>query len=125
SWLLERPPAMRGQGSATPVGIFQSHQDVGAVLHPGSTKFDDANHTYTVTGSGNNMWATEDDFQFAWEKMSGDVAIAADISILGRGGNPHKKAVLIVRQSLDPDSIYADIALHVNGLTALQYRDEK
>jgi TolB protein len=125
TWLLERPPAVHGQRPATPVGIFESHQDVGTVLHPGSTKFDDANHTYTVTGSGNNMWATEDDFQFAWKKMSGDVAIAADISILGQGGNPHKKAVLIVRQSLDPDSVYADIALHVNGLTALQYRDEK
>src|SRR5262249_25518563 len=50
---------------------------------------------------------------------------AADISILGAGGNPHKKAVLVVRQSLEPDSEYADIALHANGLTALQYRDEK
>jgi TolB protein len=129
---LVRAPATRGQGVAgsklsapASVGIFENHDDVGTVLHPGSIQFDDTNRTYTVSGSGNNMWAREDEFQFAWKKMSGDVSLAADISILGRGGNPHKKAVLIVRQSLDSDSVYADIALHANGLTALQYRDEK
>jgi TolB protein len=125
SWFLDRPLSVRGQNSQAPIGIFENHQDVGAVLHPGSTKFDDANRTYTVSASGNNMWASEDDFQFAWKKMSGDVSLAADISILGQGGNPHKKGVLMIRQSLDADSVYADIALHANGLTALQYRDEK
>jgi TolB protein len=107
------------------VGIFESHADVGTVLHPGSTNYDASKGTYTIAGSGNNMWATEDHFQFAWKRMSGDVSVAADISILGQGGNPHKKAVLMIRQSLDADSVYADIALHVNGLTALQFRDEK
>src|SRR6266404_2810224 len=35
------------------------------------------------------------------------------------------KAVLIVRQSLDADSAYADVALHGSGLTSLQFREEK
>ena len=85
-WLLLlhlRPDVARAQNSRQPVGIFEDHQDVGTVLHPGSTRYDGSAHTYTVTGSGNNMWSTEDDFQFAWKKMSGDVGIAADISILG------------------------------------------
>jgi TolB protein len=125
SLVLVWPHRVRGQGAASPVGIFESHEDVGTVLHPGSATYDDAKRSYTVTGSGNNMWSTEDDFQFAWKKMSGDVALAADISVVGPGGNPHKKAVLMIRQSLDGDSVYADIALHANGLTALQYRDEK
>jgi TolB protein len=115
----------REQTPAAPVGIFDSHEDVGKVLHPGATKYEDAKRSYTISGSGNNMWATEDDFQFAWKRVSGDVSVAADIAILGQGGNPHKKAVLMIRQSLDPDSVYADIAFHANGLTALQYRDEK
>jgi TolB protein len=121
----ERGVARSRVDAPAPVGIFENHEDVGTVLHAGSIKFDDVNHTYTVSGSGNNMWAREDDFQFAWKKMSGDVSLAADISILGQAGNPHKKAVLIVRQSLDGDSVYADIALHANGLAALQYRDDK
>jgi TolB protein len=119
------PDIARAQSATAAVGIFENHQDVGTVLHPGSTKYDDSAHTYTVQGSGNNMWSTEDDFQFAWRKMSGDASIAADISILGQGGNAHKKAVLMIRQTLDGDSPYVDIALHANGLTAVQYRDEK
>ena len=31
----------------------------------------------------------------------------------------------MIRQSLDADSAYADVALHGNGLTSLQARDEK
>jgi len=119
------PSGVRGQSAPAPVGIFESHGDVGTVLHPGSAQYDASQRTYTISGSGNNMWATEDDFQFVWKKMSGDVALAADIAILGQGGNPHKKAVLMIRQSLDADSVYVDVALHVNGLTALQFRDEK
>ena len=29
-----------GQGPAGSVGIFEGHQDVGTVLHPGSTSYD-------------------------------------------------------------------------------------
>ncbi len=108
-----------------PVGIFENHSDVGTVLHPGSASFDSAKHTYTLTGSGENMWSTADAFQFVWKKTSGDLDITADISFLNTAGNEHKKAVLILRQSLDADAVYADIALHGNGLVALQYRDAK
>ncbi len=30
------------QGTPTPVGIFESHGDVGTVLHPGSVEYDSA-----------------------------------------------------------------------------------
>jgi len=76
-------------------------------------------------GSGENMWSDSDNFQFAWKKWTADASLTADISFVGQGGNAHRKAVLMVRQSLDADSVYADVALHGNGLTALQYRDEK
>ena len=92
---------------------------------PGSVDYDSSRHTYTISGSGENMWSTADAFQFAWKKVSGDVTVTADISFLSKSGNEHKKAVLILRQSLDADSIYADVALHASGLTSLQFRDEK
>jgi hypothetical protein len=107
------------------LGIFESHSDVGTVLHQGSLDYDPAHKTYTITASGENMWSTADAFQFAWKKMSGDVSLTADISFLTKTGNEHKKAVLILRQTLDADSIYADVALHASGLTALQFREEK
>jgi hypothetical protein len=123
--LVSIAPERMGAQSATSAGIFEGHADVGAVLHPGSADYDAAKHTYAVTGSGENMWSTADAFQFAWKKVSGDVALTADISFLTASGNEHKKAVLIIRQSLDADSVYADVALHASGLTSLQFRDEK
>ncbi len=104
-------------------GIFQGHGDIGKVLHEGSAQFDAKLGTYTVSGSGENMWFTADAFQFVWKKVSGNVSIAADIAFVGVGKNPHRKACLVIRQSLDADSAYADIARHGDGLTSLQYRD--
>jgi TolB protein len=106
------------------LGIFEAHTDVGRVLHAGSVQYDPAKKTYTISGSGENMWSTADAFQFVWKKISGDVTLAADISFSSRTGNEHKKAVLMLRQNLEADSIYADIALHASGLTSLQFRDE-
>ncbi len=107
------------------IGIFEDHSDVGTVLHPGSVDYDRAKQAYTISGSGENMWFAADAFQFVWKKMSGDVTLTADISFLTKTGNEHKKAALMLRQSLDADSVYADIALHASGLTSLQFRDEK
>jgi hypothetical protein len=105
-----------------PLGLFEDHADVGTVLHPGSATYDTASGAYTLTGSGENMWFGVDDFQFAWKKMSGDVAISADIAFQGAGGNEHRKAVLMIRQSLDGNSPAVDIARHGVGLTSLQFR---
>jgi hypothetical protein len=115
----------RARAQSAPVGIFEGHSDVGTVLHAGSADYDASKGNYTISGSGNNMWLTEDDYQFVWKKVSGDVTLTADISFLTKTGNEHKKAVLILRQSMDADSVYADVALHASGLTSLQFRDEK
>lgn len=111
--------------AAPALGIFEDHSDVGTVLHAGSVEYDPAKKDYTIAGSGENMWSTADAFQFVWKKISGDVTLSADISFLTTTGNEHKKAVLMLRQNLDGDSIYADVALHASGLTSLQFRDEK
>ena len=117
--------SVSAQSASVLVGIFEGHSDVGTVLHPGSVEYDVSKSTYTVSGSGNNMWSTEDDFQFVWKKVSGDVTLTADISFLTKTGNEHKKAALVLRQSMDADSVYGDVALHASGLTSLQFRDEK
>lgn len=104
-------------------GFFAGHGDIGTVLKPGSVEYDSARGMYRVTGSGANMWFGSDEFHFVWQQMSDDVSLAADIRWIGTGGNPHRKACLLIRQSLDPDAPYADAVLHGNGLTSLQYRE--
>ena len=113
---------VRAQSS---IGIFDGHSDVGSVLHAGTANYDAAKKIYTLTGSGENMWGTHDEFQFVWKKVSGDVQLTADVLFANSNGNPHKKAVLILRQSLETDSAYVDVALHSSGLLSLQFRDEK
>jgi hypothetical protein len=105
--------ASRAQSAA---GLFEDHADVGVVLHPGSAEYNAAERTYTVAGSGENMWFAADALHFAWKKVSGDVTLTANISFIGTGGNAHRKAVLMIRQSLDADSAYADAAVHILAL---------
>jgi hypothetical protein len=104
-------------------GIFEGQGDVGVVLRKGSVEYDAAQGRYLLTGSGENMWFAADAFYFVWKKISGDVSITADITFPTSAGNAHKKAALLIRQSLDADSPYADAALHGNGLTSLQFRE--
>lgn len=122
---LAATAASYAQDATAKLGLFEAHGDVGTLLHPSNFVYDAEMHTYTVTASGENVWFANDNFHFAWVKISGDAVVQADISFVGKGVNPHRKALLMVRQSLDADSPYADIALHGNGMTALQIRDEK
>jgi len=105
------------------LGIFSRQRDIGNVARPGSVNFDPARGEYRIAGGGGNMWSAADAFHFVWTRMSGDFTLTADVKFVGSGGNPHRKACLLIRQSLKPGSVYADVALHGVGLTALQYRD--
>lgn len=106
--------------------MLEGQTDVGTILHPGSAMFDPVSKTYTLTGSGENMWFSKDQFHFAWKKVSADdLNFSARLALSGEGGNAHRKAVLMIRQSLDDDSPYVDAALHGEGLTSLQYREGK
>ncbi len=118
-------PAVSPRIQAATFGAFEGHLDIGSTKHAGSVEFDPLRGAYLVAGGGANMWFTNDAFHFVWKKVSGDVTLAADISFLGEGGDPHRKACLLVRQSLEPESAYADAALHGDGLTSLQYRSDK
>ncbi len=106
-----------------PIGIFDGHADVGAVLRSGRAAYDPAERSYSVAGSGENMWSTRDAFHYVWKEARGDIALTADVSFPEPGREPHRKACLVIRQSLDPDSAYADAALHGDGLTSLQFRN--
>jgi hypothetical protein len=105
------------------LGVFEDQADVGKTSHSGSTVFEAKDQSYVVGGGGENMWFTNDAFHFVWKKVSGDFALQAAIEFLGSGGNAHRKACLMVRQDLSPDSAYVDVAVHGAGLTSLQFRE--
>ena len=110
-------------GYSEDLGLFDNQIDVGKATHAGSASFDPSSRSYSIAGGGENMWFTNDAFHFVWTRVSGDFALQAAIEWLGAGGNPHKKACLIARQTLAPDAPYVDVAVHGDGLVSLQYRE--
>ncbi|WP_018617234.1 hypothetical protein [Segetibacter koreensis] len=108
-----------------PIGIFEGQSDVGAALVPGSSSYNPATKQYTINSAGYNIWYTRDEFRYLWKKMSGDVSLAADVTFPDTTGYADRKAVVIIRQSLDDDSKEAMVALHGAGLMHLAWRPEK
>ena len=109
----------------TPIGRFDGQSDVGSAMVPGSSSYDAATGAYTITSAGYNVWYVRDEFRYLWKKMSGDVSLAADIAFPDPNGYGDRKAVLVIRQSLDDDSPEALVALHGAGMVHLARRPEK
>jgi len=102
-------------------GVFSSARDVGSPALKGSAEFSEGQ--YRVTGAGANIWAKQDQFQFVWREMSENFTVTATMRFLGQGAE-HRKAGIMVRQSLDTDATYADVVIHGNGMPGLQWRSK-
>jgi TolB protein len=56
------------QDNSAPLRIFEGQNEEGNVLHPDSAKYNATTRTYTVSGSGENMWFSTDEFHFVWKR---------------------------------------------------------
>jgi Tol biopolymer transport system component len=104
-------------------GLFDGRDDIGAPKQAGAAAYDASTDSYTIGGGGANMWARTDSFHYVWKKVEGDIALSADVNFVGQSAEPHRKACIVIRQTLAPDSAYVDAALHGDGLTSLQFRE--
>ena len=111
--------------SNVPIGIFEGQSDVGAALVEGSSSYDPITKEYTIISAGYNIWYVRDEFRFLWKKMSGDISLAVDINYPDSQGYFDRKAVLVIRESLEDDSKEALVALHGDGMIHLAWRPEK
>jgi hypothetical protein len=109
----------------TPIGIFDGQSDIGSALVAGSASYDAATRQYTINSAGYNVWYTRDEFRYLWKRMSGDVSLAADVTFPDAKGYGDRKAVLMIRQSLDDDAKAAMVALHGAGMVHLAWRPER
>jgi regulation of enolase protein 1 (concanavalin A-like superfamily) len=103
------------------LGVFINSGDVGNPAIKGSAEF--SNGQYRITGSGANIWGKQDQFQYVWREMAGNFTVTATLRFLGSGAE-HRKAGIMVRQSLDPAATYADVVIHGSGMPALQWRSK-
>ncbi len=107
---------------AQTIGIFDNQTDVGTIKHLGSATYDAKTQQYQLSGSGQNIWATHDDFHFVWKRMKGDFILRTNAAFIGKGVELHRKVGLMVRTTLDSNSKHINAVVHGDGLTSLQYR---
>jgi hypothetical protein len=117
--LLFSTPA---SGQGVRVGEFDGHTDVGGPAITGTAAYNAVTRDYHLSAGGTNMWEERDEFQFVWKRLTGDFILQGRIEFLGDGVDPHRKAGLMIRSSMDADSPYADAMIHGDGLTSLQFR---
>ncbi len=125
---VEQLPASAATATATAsaqsgLGAFTNSADVGGPALKGSTAYSASTGEYRITGSGANIWGKQDQFQFVWKEITGNFTVTATLRFLGKGAD-HRKAGIMIRQSLDSDAVYGDVVIHGNGMPALQWRSK-
>jgi hypothetical protein len=104
------------------IGLFEGQADVGSAVVTGAAKFDRSNGKYLISSAGYNIWYGRDEFRFLWRKATGDVSLAATIAFPDDGGYGDRKAVLIIRQSLEDNAAEIAAGLHGTGSVQLARR---
>lgn len=84
-------------------------QDVGGPVRAGSTTI--VGNIHTLTGGGDDIWGTADQFHFSYQTLPGDGEIVARITSFTGTSDGWAKAGLIIKQSATAGSAYALLAV--------------
>jgi endoglucanase Acf2/regulation of enolase protein 1 (concanavalin A-like superfamily) len=89
--------------------------DVGAVAASGSASH--SSGTFTVAGSGADIWGTADEFRYVYQPVTGDVTLTARIVSL-TNSNSWAKAGVMIRETTAANAKHAStIITPTNGLS--------
>jgi hypothetical protein len=109
-----------GGSSTTTTGALPSgwnHRDIGATASAGSAGY--SSGTFTVKGSGADIWGSGDEFQFAYKTLTGDGSIVARVSSL-QAVSSWSKAGVMMRETLTAGSKH--VSMFVSGSNGLAYQ---
>lgn len=116
---------IRAIGVNTPVPSLPepwSNADIGAVGLAGSTVDQYSGKVFIVQGSGNNIWGTTDEFQYAYQPFTGDGEIVCQITSISPDVDDYMKAGLMFRESLNANSKNTMVYVTPESGNAFQYR---
>jgi len=122
--LLLSAMAAAAFGQTGNFGVFTNSDDVGGPAIKGSAEFNASTREYRITGSGADIWGKADQFHYLWRQMSGNFAVTATAKFLSEG-IAHRKAVIMLRKTLDTDSPFVQLAIHGDGMPSVQFRSAK
>ncbi|HLP78828.1 MAG TPA: hypothetical protein VK327_18145, partial [Candidatus Paceibacterota bacterium] len=104
--------------STAPSGTWQ-HQDIGSVGKTGSASY--GTSLFTVIGAGADIWGNADAFNFAYLPATNNCTLIARVASLDNV-NVWSKAGLMIRESLNANSVNAFIAVTPSNGVTFQYR---
>jgi probable HAF family extracellular repeat protein len=90
--------------------------DIGDITVGGATSYHDGE--FTVSGSGGDIWGTDDAFRFVYQQIWGDAEIVARVTSL-ENTNEFAKAGVMMREGLTPGS--ATVILDVKPDGGIEY----
>jgi hypothetical protein len=108
-----------GAGGSTAVPPPWQDADIGAVGIGGSASF--GSGTFTVSGSGADIWNTADAFHFVDQPLNGDGQLIARVASI-QNVNRWSKAGVMIRATLDANAAFAYMLVSAQKGTAFQYR---
>ena len=111
-------PAATGERAA-----IAANADVGDPKIDGETTVRDDGRV-TVRGAGRNVWRDVNEFQFAYVEVDGPVRVEARVESLD-GPNPHSKAGVMVRESLDEAAPFGYVGAIESDRTETLWRSER
>jgi hypothetical protein len=94
--------------------------DIGDVPFKGSAEYSDG--TFTVTGSGADVWGTSDAFHYVFQNLEGDGTIIAHVATI-ENVSPWVKAGVMIRSGFNPSSTHVFMLVSASKGVAFQRRD--
>lgn len=94
-------------------------RDVGSVAAAGSVAFADG--TFTVRGSGRDIWGSADEFRFAYQPLNGDGEVVARVASQGNT-DPWAKAGVMIREGLGANARHGMVVVSPGNGVAFQRR---
>ena len=103
------------------IGDGWTDGDVGTPDIAGDATFDVSTGTFTVRGSGDDIWNAADSFHFVYKSLIGDGTITARVTS-ETYTDYWAKAGVMIRETPDANSAYAFMLSSAGGTGSFQYR---
>jgi glucan 1,3-beta-glucosidase len=118
--LPAKPPALLKPPGEDPLPSPWAVKDIGRSLKGGQVI---ESNDWTFYGGGNDIWNTDDQFRFAYQKIAGDFSFSVKVYSL-KNTHPYAKAGIMVRKNLNKNSAHGIVNVFPSGATEYGYREK-
>ena len=118
--LPPKPPALIEAPNLDPMPGLWKVIDIGRPLKGGQQI---SKGRWIFYGGGNDIWNTNDQFRFAYQKLNNDFSLSIKVDSL-KNTHQYAKAGLMIRKSLNKNSAHGIINIFPGGNTEFGYRNK-